>query len=305
MRKLFFVSVLTLVVVGLFMTVYFAINGTDNLKDVTVAGISIGQNGIMQDNYFYANNFYHSLDLADTIETAWPENKIRAGIIPHDITQGQMMANFFLHIAKQTPQRIIILGPNHYEKGSTNLITTTADWKTEFGIVETDDIAIEKLMDNPVFSMDREIIENEHAVSAVVPYISYYLPDAQVVPIIFKADMKKYNMDNLISQLSDIIDDNTIIVASVDFSHYLDKNTADRNDELTIKYLKEFDYQSILNLGDNFNDYLDSPAVIGLLLKWLDKMGYNNYELIDHTNSADQDKKTDIPTTSYFEIIYY
>ncbi len=305
MRKIFFIAVFCLVGVGLYMAVHFANDGPVDTNKVSVAGMSTNQNEIMQDKFFYANNFYHTLEVDSALENTWPQEKIRAGIIPHDITQGQMMANFFKNIARQSPQRLILLGPNHYEKGETSLVTTMADWQTEFGQVMTDDQTIAGLLDYASFSLDSNIIENEHAVSAVAPYISYYLPNAQVVPIIFKANTQQYQMDSLINILSGLVDENTVVIAAVDFSHYLNKQRADFNDGSTMKFLEELDYQSILNLGNNFNDYLDSPVVIGLLLKWLAKMDYNNYKLIDHTNSADQDNRTDIPTTSYFEIIYY
>ena len=305
MKKTLLITVLLLVVIGIYFVIDYNVDGFDAEEEINVAGIDTTRWEIMNDKYYYSYDFYNSLDLARDIDIRFQSDNVRAGIIPHDITQGQMIAHFFEQISDQKPTRIFLLGPNHHEVGVSKLLTTTAEWQTEFGKVYTDDNIINSLLANRLFSENSEIIENEHSVSAIVPYISYYIPEAVVIPIIFKADIKQFEIDEVIKMLDTYIDDNSVIVAAVDFSHYLTKDQATTNDEITRRYLEDLDYQSVINLGRNFNDYLDSPPVIGLLLKWLDNKGYNSNQIINHTNSADATMNPDILTTSYFEILFY
>ncbi|MDP2685521.1 MAG: AmmeMemoRadiSam system protein B [bacterium] len=305
MKKLFFIAVLFLVVVGVYFTIDYNLDTPTSDGEGEVAGVATERGEIMEDKFFYLNNFYHTLEVAGTMTEYFQSDKIRAGIIPHDITQGQMMANFFQQLAEQSPTKIFLLGPNHYEAGETKLVTTLSDWQTKFGLVRSDDSIVSQLLTNPWFSEDYKIIENEHSVSAIIPYISYYLPAVQVIPIIFKADINELEIDSIIKELDKHIDDDTVIVSAVDFSHFLTQAEANKNDDLTQQYLTNLDYKQIFNLGNNFNDYLDSPAVIGLLLKWLENKEYYENQIIAHTNSVDELNNPNIPTTSYFEIIYY
>ncbi|XOU94677.1 MAG: AmmeMemoRadiSam system protein B [Candidatus Kerfeldbacteria bacterium] len=305
MKKIFFIIVFVLAFIGISFAIGHVVTGSNDNEITEVANVSNSRSEIMMDKYFYPNNFYNSVEQATVSDVKFQTDIVRAGIIPHDITQGQMIAHFFQGLINQNPKRIILLGPNHYEVGNSKFITTTADWETEFGIVKTDDRVVENLLVNYQFSENSKIIENEHSVSAIVPYISNYLPNTQVVPIIFKADIRENEIEAVIKIIDDYIDDETVVVAAVDFSHYLTKAQASINDEKTKNYLENLDYQSILNLGGNFNDYLDSPAVIGLLLKWLDNKGYINSQFLSHVNSADEANDPNIQTTSYFELIYY
>jgi len=139
--------------------------------------------------------------------------------------------------------------------------------------------------------------------SAIIPYIAYFLPNTQVTPLILKHNTSKVEINVLVEKILKLTNPNTVVIAAVDFSHYFDFETAEKKDAHTRELLLALDYESILTLGPNFNDYLDSPPAIALLLIWASKKGIKTINIIDHANSGEFLRQKKIPTTSYFEAV--
>ncbi len=228
--------------------------------------------------------------------------RVRGGIIPHHLLVSDVIADFFSRLSTQKPTTIILVGPNHYERGNFEALTSLYDWETPLGIVHADESIIGALIGSQLVVVDEKTLPDDHSLSAIMPFIKYYLPDAKVVPILVSRSLSKEESEILATKLSSLFNDNTVVVASVDFSHYLSSTEARDKDEITLQILKEFDYQRLYLLD---NDYLDSPASVGILLMTMQKLGSTNMEILFHTNSGEILNNKFIPTTSYFEIVYY
>lgn len=305
MRKVLFIVTLLFVISGLIALGIYYWAGREAGNSLSVAGVATDAHEVMPVNFYLPGNFYSSIERAETVGFVWPREKVRAGIIPHDLTQGLMIAHMMDGLTRQNVKKVILLGPNHHEAGASEFITTAADWETEFGLVATDDQLVGKILEYPGFSLDAEVIADEHSVSAIAPYLGYYLPEAEIVPVIFKANIRASALLTAAEWLDEIVDENTVVLAAVDFSHYLSADQAALKDLQTQQWLTALDYASLENLGSNFNDYLDSPAVIGLLLRWLEQQGFKTSQIISQANSSDSMGDTNNSTTSYFEVIYY
>ena len=86
-----------------------------------------------EDQFFYAiKKVQASLSQPVNVE----KRRIKAAIIPHHQIAGVMMADLLANLSTQQPTIIIHFGPNHYEKGLTNIVTTNASWRTNFGLVK-------------------------------------------------------------------------------------------------------------------------------------------------------------------------
>ena len=260
---------------------------------------------VLESKFYYTTQFERSVKLAQSIDAPFPDAPVRAGIIPHDITQGQFIAHFFQELASSKPNRIILIGPNHYETGSGMVQTTGADWRTAFGLVPADSAGIDYLIERNYAKADDQVAVEEHSIAAIVPFISYYLPDAKIVPLILKSEIRLDEIKLLSDALDALVDKNTIVLAAVDFSHYLTAFEAERNDAITEKALQNLDSQTILSFGQRFNDYVDSPPSIALLLYWLSENSISQSSILNHANSGLLTGNLSAPTTSYFEMAYY
>lgn len=98
--------------------------------------------------------------------------------------------------------------------------------------------------------------------TAVVPAIAHYVPEARVVPLVLRRDMTAGEVETLAAVLAPLLDRRTLVVAAVDFSHYLSAEEARQRDRETLSALDSLDSSGILSFGD---DHLDSPASLAAL----------------------------------------
>lgn len=227
---------------------------------------------------------------------------IYGGITPHHILPSFILADFYQKLAWQNPQTVIIIGPNHYERGNFKALTSINSWDTPFGLTIPSLSKINNLISEGLLEVDDRTVSSDHAVASSIPYLKYFIPDAKVVPILLSKNMTIKNSQMLADKLSQIIDQDTVLVAAVDFSHYLTEPEANKKDKQTLEALKSFNYQRLYDFN---NDYLDSPASIGVLLLTMQKLNKTNLEILNHSNSGDLEHNQFIPTTSYFEATFH
>lgn len=227
---------------------------------------------------------------------------IVGGITPHDLFAGFILADFYNRLSKQNPTTIILMGPNHYERGHFKVLTSLYGWQTTFGVVEPETGIINDLVKNNLAMVDEETLPNDHAVAGSMSFIKYYIPDAKVVPLLLSGKMTQDDADALANYLKSIIKSDVVVVAPVDFSHYLTNQQAQEKNKVTLKAMEDFDYRQIFSFT---NDYLDSPPSIATLLMVMQKMGITHTDLLNNTNSGLLQNNDFVQTTSYFEIAYY
>lgn len=231
-----------------------------------------------------------------------PDFSFRGGIVPHHLFVSFIIADFFHRLSIQNPSTIILLGPNHYEKGYSEALTSLNSWNTAFGFVEPDEDLTKTLINKNLINIDEEVLPNDHALSTLMPFIKYYMPNTKVVPILLSKKFSKEKSEVLANSLSKLVAQDTAIVASVDFSHYLTSNQAKEKDEITSEVMREFDYRKLYSLN---SDYLDSPASTGTLLMVMKGLNTTNIDLLYHTNSGELQNNNQIETTSYFSIFFH
>lgn len=251
--------------------------------------------------FFEENTFYAGVAQAKREDESFAYH-VSGGIIPHHLFVGSIIADFFNRLSAQQPKTIILIGPNHYEKGDFKALTSLYGWQTPFGVVEPNEQITKDLLKNNLVKIDEEVLPKDHSVAGIMPFIKYYLPNTQVVPILLSSYISQEEAHILASNLKGHMDKDAIIIAAVDFSHYLTNQQAQEKDEVTLEVMKNFDYRQLFSLN---NDYLDSPPSIATLLTMMQKLGTTKMELLHHTNSGELQKDNYIETTSYFSIAYY
>ena len=302
MLKRWYAGLLVIAVCAVAGAVYYSVESSG----ATDVAVTYGDEPRVLDSKFYfEKQFTRSVESAATNDAVFPQSRIRGGIIPHDVTQGQIIAHFFRELEKNPPKRIILVGPNHYERGGSMVLTTSTSWRSGAGTIHADRDAVRWLVDNHYAVEDDEVAVDEHSIAGITPYISNYLPEARVIPLMLKAEVRLNEIQSISRALDELVDDETVVIAAVDFSHYLTADEASRNDIVTEQALQTFDYKNMLSFGPRFNDYMDSPGSIALLLYWLTSQGITKYELIEHTNSGILTGDMTSPVTSYFEVVYY
>lgn len=221
------------------------------------------------------------------------------GIIPHHLLADSLITDFFKRVQPQDPSRILLIGPNHEEAGNALIVTTVDSINTPESTVEVEQNSINQLISSIDAEVNDSIVEQEHAITAIVPYISSFTPNATVIPLIVSNKATEEELHKLASTISTTIDQDTLIIGAFDFSHYLKRDDAALNDQKTLTLIKERNYQQLLSLS---NAYTDSPAALVLFLKLMELNGSDTMEIIANTNSGILLDDAYVETTSYFEI---
>lgn len=255
-------------------------------------------------------NFYNENDFRISISQAEEANAtsgntsgtIKGGIIPHHLLAGRMIAGLFKVLAADPPELVVVLAPNHKSSGMTGLHTSVLNWETPFGVLEADSSAAASLKKELKAADSRAIMEKEYSISGLVPYIRYYLPKAKILPVLLHGDYSLENSRRLGSFLAESLQGKkAVVLASVDFSHYLPADSADRMDEITLEALESRDAEHISHMG---NDNLDSPPSIIALLTAMEAMEAKEFKLLGHNNSSRITGSGADYTTSYFTAVF-
>ncbi|MEA3322960.1 MAG: AmmeMemoRadiSam system protein B, partial [Patescibacteria group bacterium] len=226
---------------------------------------------------------------------------IFGAIVPHHLFASFIIADIFAKIAQQDTQTLILLAPNHQNIGNTPVLTSELAWETPHGKILPDAAMIGSLIQKDYISVDENILDNEHALGSLLPFIAYNNDAIRIVPLILRQNITKEQLQDLSKSIANIIDDKTIVVASVDFSHYLNSDEAEKNDEKTLQVMERRDYSTLLQMN---SDYLDSPEAITVLLQVMEQLGAKSFEVLHHTNSGKLMDDLQSQATSYFGAIF-
>ena len=254
--------------------------------------------------------YHYSFVQRDQIEEAFSKIKyttssavtVKGLIINHHVLAIDLMARVMSVVGSSTPDTVILLSPNHFMVGRGQAITSLEDWQTPYGILSADKNFLAPVIDSGLVSVDEAPFIQEHGVANIIPFIKRQLPQTKIVPIILKdsiADKQLLPLADLLAQK-----DNTkiLIIASLDFSHYLSLEQANAHDHETEKLLNDCDYVAVdkLNVGRAPNN-VDSKPTLKLFLDLLCDKNKKSFHLIDHSNSAIIINNRKLPeTTSYF-----
>jgi AmmeMemoRadiSam system protein B len=250
--------------------------------------------------FFDKDSFYSGLE--HTKNTKPFPYRVRGGVVPHHLFASFIIADFFSRISAQTPNTIILLGPNHPERGNFKALVSHFNWQTPFGLVEPNTTLINDLIKKNLVKIDEEALSEDQAVAGLMPFVKYYLPSAQVVPVLLSGYMSSKDAKILADNLRGYMDKDTVVIAAVDFSHNLNSQQAQEKDKVTLELMKNFDYERLFSLN---NDYLDGPPSVAVLLMTMQSLGTLRLEVLYHTNSGELQKDESIETTSYFSLAYH
>lgn len=245
-------------------------------------------------SYFAAREFYdEAYNSADSQINELSE-KVYGGIIPHHLLVKDKIAAWFKGIESSNYQTVVLIGPNHFNQGRSKIILSQANWQTPYGILEPDLELLNNLLKDKNTAIEEDSFINEQAISGLVAFIKKSLPHAKIVPIILKIGLTQSELEVFSAKLnSDIDSEKTLVLASVDFSHYQPAAVADFHDLRTNNLLQSFDLSRLPSAE------VDSPVSLIVLEKYLQSIMAQKSQLIFSTNSGAILKLPDEPSTSH------
>lgn len=249
-----------------------------------------------------ADLHYSFFSKKEIFENAFKKSKkspvkenVKGLIVPHHLLASKLIADGFNIIFSKEPLVVILIGPNHFFYGKGKIISSLYDWQTPYGVLESDKNLVRKISkEEKKVNIEESPFKREHSISGLVTFIKKSLPNAKIVPLIIKDTLSQEESDNFAYYLNKVVPQNSIIIASVDFSHNVPSKIADFQDLKSLEILKNFDYQNIDSL------HADSKPALRILLRFSELQGCKNFIFLDHSNSSkilNNDKIPDV--TSY------
>jgi AmmeMemoRadiSam system protein B len=154
-------------------------------------------------------------------------------IIPHHMIVSAKIDELLAGLAKENNfTRIIILSPNHFNYGF-HYIQTTND---NLGSLRANLGVINQLNAGQTAVIENKDFQKEHGIMSEIPLIEKYWPAARIIPVTIKTATPEWRLKKLAHELTGYAgakgykNEKTLIIASLDFSHYCTEETAKKND---------------------------------------------------------------------------
>ncbi|MBU1626049.1 AmmeMemoRadiSam system protein B [bacterium] len=209
-------------------------------------------------------------------------------VVPHAGYEysGPVAAYSYKNLVKDKIDTIIMIGPAHhaYLEGLT---IDNKDYETPLGIVKYDKTIRDKLCTKLGGNCYvEEPLAKEHSLEVQLPFIQTLLPDASIVPVLTNNPDK---VEPLAKAIADIKKENdkVFFLASSDFSHFFDYDTAVKLDKKTIDNILSMDEKKLLA---DYNKRSESPCgcvAIATVIVASKLCGANKAVLYKYANSGD------------------
>ena len=233
---------------------------------------------------FYDARAFAAAEATTAATPVEPMPGARGLLLPHHWVAGDLITTPLRDLAaSQQVTRVILIGPNHVNAGGGAVLTSDLPWETPFGPAEADRQAVAALTVGGVARVEPEVLTYEHSVAGIVPAVRRYLPQAKVVPLVLRGGLSAAEVQRLATALAPLLDEGTVIVAAVDFSHGLPASAAHQRDGETLSVLRGRDWSPLLRWG---NDHLDSPASVAVLMESMSRVGAGRFEFRANSDSS-------------------
>ena len=223
--------------------------------------------------------------------------EVMSALFPHHTLIATELAEYWQKLAEQVaePSVIVIIGPAHDNQGSALIQGASWDYQTDFGVVETDNKIINKLVESGVVFDEPSSFTNEHSIGTHLPFIAKIFPNVPVVPIIAKSPAVESEARLLVSALQENLPDDALVVFSMDCSHGLGSEKAFVNDTRTLSLIDEKNF-SVIGILDE--TYIDSPFTLDAYLLWVEANDWQS-DLTWHEHIGHLTGFVNEPGTSY------
>lgn len=215
--------------------------------------------------------------------------KIFGIIAPHAgyIYSGKTAAFAYNLLKGRNIGKVIILSPSHREFFPGSCIYDGEGYLTPLGRIQIDKEIAEKMAEesDSVF-IGKEGHNKEHAVEVHLPFLQTVLKDFKIVPVVM-GDQEKNIVDDLAKAVAAVSDEETLIIASSDLSHFYSRDTASKLDSLIEEDIKDFDHEKLLKDIAHKKCEACGGGAIAALMKAADLKGIRNVKVLHRSDSGD------------------
>jgi AmmeMemoRadiSam system protein B/AmmeMemoRadiSam system protein A len=296
LKRIFFLIVYAILLIPC------SVGCAENVKEPSVAGT------------FYPAD---KKELRETVEDflakaeKGPRNgKLIALVSPHAGYRfsGQVAAYGYKEIKDSGIKKVILIGPSHHSAFKGASVYTKGSFRTPLGDVKIDETLAAGLLDEKAdIRFYPEAYEKEHSIEVQLPFLQTVLKDFTIVPILIGSPTKQ-TFEHLISGLTDMLDEKTLIIASSDLSHYHDYTRAKDMDGKIISAIERLSVMDVAQLLQNGEAELCGSFPVVIAMEAAKRYGATVGTVFNSANSGDvtgeKDKVVGYASVGLFKSLY-
>lgn len=222
-------------------------------------------------------------------EKAPSTGRLLALISPHAgyVFSGQVAAYGYKQLQNSDIKKVILIGPSHHVGFRGASVYTKGSFRTPLGNVRINEKLAEDLLNETAdVRFNPEAYEKEHSLEVQLPFLQRVLKDFTIVPILIGSPTRQ-SFEHLVSKLTDIIDEKTLLVASTDLSHYHDYSTAIEMDSKVISAIERLSITDIIELLGTGKAELCGGFPVIIVMEVARRSGANLGVVFKRANSGD------------------
>ncbi len=229
------------------------------------------------------NNFLNNAESADI-------NNIKSIICPHAgyIYSGQVAAYSYKQISGKKFDSIFIIAPSHSEYFDFISIFDGDAYRTPLGLVYIDKERSGTLADkSPYIKLSGHGHLNEHSLEVQLPFLQVLFENIKIVPLVI-GQQNSQNINELGNSIGSLFkNDNILIIASTDLSHYYPYDTAVALDGRVKELVSNFDTEILMSEFLNLNIEMcgGGPVISAMTASKI--LGADSSKILDYKNSGD------------------
>jgi len=219
------------------------------------------------------------------------QQKQALGIIsPHAgyMFSGRIAGETFAQV--EVPELVVLLGPNHYGVGTPLALWEGEGWTTPLGTIRIDASGCQRIRELcPLVSSDSAAHRQEHSLEVQVPFIQALNPDAQLLPIavgvVTLSQLRE--LGRAIATLIEEHQQQVLIVASSDMTHFETAESASRKDHLALDHVLKLDPEGLFRTVRDQQISMCGVLPVVTMLYALHDLGATHATLVDYSNSGE------------------
>lgn len=215
--------------------------------------------------------------------------RLLALISPHAgyVFSGQVAAYGYKQLKDSDIKKVILIGPSHHVGFRGVSVYTKGSFRTPLGDVKINEKLAEDLLNETAdVRFYPEAYEKEHSLEVQLPFLQMALKDFTIVPILIGSPTRQ-SFEHLISKLTEILDEKTLLIASTDLSHYHDYLTAKEMDNKIISAIEGLSPKDVIELLRSGKSEMCGGFPVIVVMEVAQRSGANLGVVFKYANSGD------------------
>lgn len=178
----------------------------------------------------------------------------------------------------------VVLGPNHTGYGCPVSLWTGAGWNTPLGEVEIDEELAQELLGETI-KADETAHMHEHSIEVQLPWLQHLYKSVRIVPIAMLA--QDIETARAVGEAISRAGDNTVIIASSDFTHYEPHSLAVERDSTLIEAVVALDEEELYRRCQRLDCTMCGCGPVAAAIVAAKKMKAQRASLLKYATSGD------------------